>query len=165
MAAPQEVHTVSSPPSSISDEVLFRMRRFVTVVACLAVLAGIAWAVIVELETQPTNRDEPPAIVLRAPEGFSVKRLGGASLAEAAAELRDNPSGRAGVEYSDDGDAVILLVDREGHRVVEMRASRSGTIVERVWPEEVDRRLDWAAEHGNLEAPGLPPATGKNLYH
>jgi len=46
-----------------------------------------------------------------------------------------------------------------------MRASRSGTVVERVWLEEVDRRLDWAIEHGNVEVPGLPPATGKNLYH
>jgi hypothetical protein len=58
-----------------------------------------------------------------------------------------------------------LLADRDGQCVVEMRASRTGTIVERVWPEAVDRRLDWAVDHGNLDAPGLPPATGKNLYH
>ena len=141
------------------------MRRFLTIVASLAVLGGIIWAVIAELETQPTARDEPPAIVLRAPEGFSVKQLGGASLAAAAAELRENPSTRAGVQYSDDGDDIILLADRERRRLVEMRASRSGTIVERVWPEEVDRRLDWAIEHGNMEVPGLPQATGKNLYH
>ena len=141
------------------------VRPLLTVGACLAVLGGIVWAVIAELETQPTNRDEPPAIVMRAPEGFDVKQLGDASLAAAAAELRAHPGGRAGVEFSDDGDAVILLADREGQRVVEMRASRSGTIVERVWPEEVDRRLDWAVEHGKLEAPGLPVATGKNLYH
>jgi hypothetical protein len=141
------------------------MRRLATAVACFAVLAGIGWAVIAELETQPTAREEPPAIVLRAPEGFNVKKLGGASLAEAAAELRGNPSGRAGVEYSDDWDSVILLADREEQRVVEMRASRSGTIVERVWPEEVDRRLDWAVEHGDMDVPGLPPVTGKNLYH
>ena len=141
------------------------MRRFVTAVAGLAVLAGIGWAVIAELETQPTSRDEPPAIVMRAPEGFNVKQLGDASLAVAAAELRADPSSRAGVEYSDDGDAVILLADREEQRVVEMRASRSGTIVERVWPKEVDRRLDWAIQNGKLEVPGLAPATGKNLYH
>ncbi len=30
---------------------------------------------------------------------------------------------------------------------------------------EVERRLAWAVDNGNLEAPGLPPATGKNLYH
>jgi len=141
------------------------VRRFVTVVACLTLLGGIGWAVITELETQPTARDEPAAIVLRAPEGFHMKQLGGASLADAAAELRTDPSGRAGVEFSDDGDAVILLADREGQRVVEMRASRSGTIVERVWPEEVDHRLDWAIQNGNLDVPGLPPVTGKNLYH
>jgi hypothetical protein len=141
------------------------MRPLLTIVASLAVLGGIIWAVVAELETQPTARDEPPAIVLRAPEGFNVEQLGGASLAAAAAELRDNPSVRAGVRYSDNGDDVILLADLEGQRLVEMRASRSGTIVERVWLEEVDRRLDWAIEHGNVEVPGLPPATGKNLYH
>lgn len=141
------------------------MRRLLTIVASLAVLGGIIWAVVAELETQPVARDEPPAIVLRAPEGFNVEQLGGASLAAAAAELRDNPSLRAGVKYSDNGDDVILLADRERQRLVEIRASRSGTIVERVWLEEVDRRLDWAIEHGNVEVPGLPPATGKNLYH
>lgn len=141
------------------------VRRLLTIVASIAVLGGIIWAVIAELETQPTPRDEPPAIVLRAPDGFDVKRLGGASLAAAAAELRANPNSRIGVEYSCNGDHIILLADRENQRVVEMRASRSGTIVERVWPDGVDRRLDWAVGHGNLDAPGLPQATGKNLYH
>jgi len=141
------------------------VKRLLTIVASIAMLGGIIWAVIAELETQPTPRDEPPAIVLRAPDGFDVKRLGGASLAAAAAELRADPNSRIGVEYSYNGDHIILLADRENQRVVEMRASRSGTIVERVWPEGVDRRLDWAVEHGNLDAPGLPQATGKNLYH
>ena len=145
--------------------VLLRMRRLLTIVASLAVLGGIIWAVVAELETQPTARDEPPAIVLRAPDGFDVKRLGGASLAAAAAGLRENPSVRAGVKYSENGDDIILLADRERQRLVEMRASRSGTIVERVWPEEVDRRLAWAIEYGNMDAPGLPPPSGKNLYH
>lgn len=141
------------------------VRPLLTVGISLAVLGGIVWAVVAELETQPTARDEPPAIVLRAPEGFDVKQLGEASLPAVAAELRADPNGRVGVEFFDDGDHIVLLADREDQRVVEMRASRSGTIVERVWPEEVDRRLDWAIEHGSLDAPGLPPAIGKNLYH
>lgn len=141
------------------------MRPLLTIVLSLLVLGGIAWAVIAELGTQPMARDEPPAIVLRAPAGFDVKKLGVASLAEAAAALRGHPNLQAGVEYSDNGDRIILLSDRGGQRVVEMRASRSGTIVERTWSQEVDRRLGWAIENGNLDAPGLPPATGKNLYH
>ncbi len=141
------------------------VRPLLTIGACLAVLGGIVWAVIAELETEPTARDEPSAIVLGAPDGFDVEGLGSASLAAAAAGLRENPSVRAGVKYSENGDDIILLADRERQRLVEIRASRSGTIVERVWPEEVDRRLDWAIEHGNMETPGLPPATGKNLYH
>lgn len=136
-----------------------------TAAVCVAVVAGIAWAVIAELETQPTPREEPAAIVLRAPDGFDVNELGVASLEAAATALRAHSGLRAGVEYSDNGDRIILLADRDGQRLVEMRASRSGTIVERVWPEEVDRRLDWAVEHGTLDAPGLPTATGKNLYH
>ena len=62
-------------------------------------------------------------------------------------------------------DRVILLADRAGQSIIEMRASRTGTIVERTWPGETVRRLSWAADNGNLDAPGLPPATGKNLYH
>mgnify|MGYP001557107674 CR=1 FL=1 len=141
------------------------VRRLLTLVASLAAIVGITWAVVTELETQPTARDETPAIVLRAPEGFEVKQLGNASLSAAVAELRKNPGIKVGVEYSDDGDHIILLADREGQQLVEVRASRTGTIVERVWPEEVDRRLDWGVEHGNVDAPGLPQATGKNLYH
>ena len=141
------------------------MRPVVTIALSILVLGGIGWAVIAELETQPTASDEPPAIVLMAPDGFDVKSIGEATLEAAATALRASSDSRAGVEYIANGDRIIFLADRDGQRVVEMRASRSGTIVERVWPEEVGRRLDWAIEHGNLDAPGLPPATGKNLYH
>lgn len=141
------------------------MRRLLTIIASLAVLGGILWAVIAELDTQPTERDEPSAILMRAPVGFDVEQLSGSSLAVAAADLRRNSSERAGVEFSEDGDRVILLADRRDHRVIEMRASRSGTIVERVWPGDVGRRLDWAVEHGTLDASGQPSAIGKNLYH
>ena len=72
---------------------------------------------------------------------------------------------RPGVEFIDGGDRVILLVDREADRVIELRAARSGTIVEKTWPGPVRERLAWAAEHGRLDAPDLEPATGKNLYH
>ena len=144
---------------------LSEMRRLLTVVACFAVLGGIVWAVVADLQTSPSTRDEPPAIILRAPEDFDVQPSIATSLATAVKELRRNPSMQAGVEFSEDGDQVILLADRVNQQVIEMRASRSGTIVERTWPDEVDRRLEWAAEHGVLDVPGLSPATGKNLYH
>ena len=141
------------------------MRRLVTIVLSILVLGGIGWAVIAELETQPTASDEPPAIVLMAPDGFNVRSIGEATFEAAATALRASSDSQAGVEYIANGDRIIFLADRDGQRIVEMRAARSGTIVERVWPEEVGRRLDWAIEHGNMEVPGLPPATGKNLYH
>jgi hypothetical protein len=90
----------------------------------------------------------------------------GASTFEAAAGALNRAAGdRVGIEFSDGGDTVILLADRGEQKITEMRAARTGTLVERTWSGEVDRRLAWAVDNGNLEAPGLPPPTGKNLYH
>jgi hypothetical protein len=141
------------------------MKRFMVPVAVIATIGAIFWMMIQSLQTEPVGRDEPAAILLRAPEGYTVEDLGSASLASAAAILTRNTGPQVGTRFIEDGDTVILLVDRGNDRVVEMRASRSGTIVERHWQSDVDRRLAWAAEHGDLDTPGLPPPTGKNLYH
>ena len=127
--------------------------------------AALIWAVFAGLETNPEGRDEATAIIMRAPDGFDVDDLGEAGLAFAATELARRGGDRPGVEFTDGGDRVILLVDRGADRVVELRAARSGTIVEKNWPGPVDVRLAWAAEHGRLDAPDLDPPTGKNLYH
>ena len=141
------------------------MRRLLITIAALAGAGAIAWTFIGHLETGATRKDEPTAIILRAPGGFEVEELGASSFDAAAGVLGRAIGPRAGVRFSDGGDLVILLVDRPAGRVVELRASGTGTIVERAWEREVSRRLAWAAEHGNLDAPGLPPPTGKNLYH
>lgn len=127
--------------------------------------AGLIWAAIAGLETAPAARDEAPAVIMRAPEGFDVEALGDFGIAAAAAELAGRPGDRPGVEFTDDGDRIILLADRPADRIVELRASRTGTIVERTWPGSVKERLGWASANGRLDAPGLEPATGKNLYH
>ena len=127
--------------------------------------AALIWAVFAGLETNPEGRDEATAIIMRAPDGFDVDDLGEAGLAFAATELARRGGDRPGVEFTDGGDRVILLVDRGADRVVELRAARSGTIVEKSWPGPVDARLAWVAEHGRLDAPDLDPPTGKNLYH
>jgi hypothetical protein len=127
--------------------------------------AALIWAVFAGLETQPAGRDEATAIIMRAPDGFDVDDLGEAGLAFAVSELIRRNGPRPGIEFTDGGDRVILLVDREEDRIIELRAARSGTIVERNWPGPVDERLSWAAGHGHLDAPGLDPSTGKNLYH
>ena len=127
--------------------------------------AALIWAVFTGLETQPAGRDEATAIIMRAPDGFDVDELGEGGLAFAATELARRDGSSPGVEFIDGGDRVILLVDRVADRIIELRAARSGTIVEKNWPGPVGERLAWAAEHGRLDAPDLEPATGKTLYH
>ena len=139
-------------------------KKVIPVVFAVAA-AALIWAVFAGLETDPAGRDEATAIIMRAPDGFDVVELGETGLAFAASELARRPGDRPGVEFTDGGDRVILLIDREGDRVIELRAARTGTIVERNWPGPVNERLAWAADHGRLDAPGLGPATGKNLYH
>ena len=141
------------------------MRRIVVAVVGVCAVGGIFWAMFSGLEDESSRRDDPPAIILRAPEGFVVEEMGASTFEAAAGALRRAAGDRVGIEFSDDGDTVILLADRTDQKITEMRASRSGTLVERTWSGEVGQRLAWAAANGNLDAPGLPPATGKNLYH
>lgn len=141
------------------------MKRLVVFALGLAVVAGIFWFMVSELEREPSGRDEPPAVILRAPEAFAMEKVGAVTFAAAAAALNGVAGERVGIEFSDDGDTVILLADHVEQKITEMRAARTGTLVERTWSGEVDRRLAWAADNGNLDVPGLPPATGKNLYH
>ena len=141
------------------------MNRNVIALLSLAGVAAIVWAFVVGSGAQPSGSGQPAAIILRAPEGFEVESLGAASSRSAASVLAGRQEAKAGVRFTDGGDVVILLADRTTQRVVEMRAARNGTIVERSWPGQVERRLAWAAEHGDPSVPGLPPATGKNLYH
>lgn len=131
----------------------------------LAGAGAIVWTFVGHLETGSSRAEEPAAIILRAPDGFAVDELGASTFAAAAGALARAIGARPGVRFSDGGDLVILLADRPAARVVELRASRTGTIVERTWEREVSRRLAWASEHGTLDVPGLPPPTGKNLYH
>lgn len=131
----------------------------------VVVAAGLIWAAIAGLETGPAARTEATAVILRAPDGFEVDDLGDVGVAEAATALSRRSGGRPGVDFTDGGDRIILLVDRGADRIIELRASQTGTIVERSWPGSVDERLGWASEHGRLDAPGLETATGKNLYH
>ncbi len=131
----------------------------------VVVAAGLIWAAIAGLETTPAARDKATAIIMRAPDGFDVVDLGEIGIAMAAAELAGRTGDQPGVEFIDGGDRIILLIDRGADRIVELRASRTGTIVERIWPGSVDKRLGWASANGRLDAPELEPASGKNLYH
>lgn len=141
------------------------MKRFAVAVAVLAIVGGIFWAMVSSLQDEPQGRDEAPAVILRAPEGFLVEDIEASTFQGAVAVLENMRGDQVGVEFSDGGDLVILLADRVAQEITEMRAARTGTLVERTWSGDVERRLAWAADNGNLDAPGLPPPTGKNLYH
>jgi hypothetical protein len=141
------------------------MRRIAVGVVGVCAVGGVFWAMVSGLEDESSRRAEPPAVILRAPEGFVVEQLGATTFEAAAGALSRAGGDRVGIEFSDNGDTVILLADHEGQEITEMRAARTGTLVERTWSGEVGRRLQWAAANGNLDVPGLPPATGKNLYH
>jgi hypothetical protein len=141
------------------------MKRILIPLVFVVVAGGLLWMAVAGLETGPAAQDEPPAVIMRAPPEFDVEKLGESGLASSASALMARPGLRPGVEFSDNGARVILLIDRQSDRLIELRASRTGTIVERTWPGSVEKRLGWASSNGSLEAPGLEPATGKNLYH
>ncbi len=141
------------------------MKRILISAAVVAGLVVIFGLMILNLESEPAGRADLAAIVLGAPDRYFVQDLGSASFASAAAVLNRDPGGRTATRFIEHGDAIILFADRSHDRIVEMRASRTGTVVERHWQGEIDRRLVWAAEHGDLNTPGLGPPTGKNLYH
>jgi hypothetical protein len=141
------------------------MKRIVVLGTGACVVGGIFWAMVSGLEDGSSRRNDPPAVILRAPEGFVVESMGASTFEAAAGALSRAAGDRVGMEFSHDGDAVILLADRGEQKITEMRAARTGTLVERTWSGDVDERLAWAVNNGNLDVPGLPPATGKNLYH
>jgi len=141
------------------------MKRVIVVAAAFATVAGVFFAMVSSLQREPIGRGQPPAVILRAPQGFVVEKIGESTLAAAAAELRSVVGDRVGLEFSDGGGRAILLADRVEQEITEMRAARTGTLVERTWSGDLERRLAWAADNGNFDVPGLPPATGKNLYH
>lgn len=139
-------------------------RKLIPIVFVVAAV-GLIWAAVSGLETRPTASGEATAVIMRAPDGYDVDDLGEAELTVAAATLATRGGARPGVDFTRSGDRIILLVNRDEDQLIELRASRTGTIVERTWPGSVDERLAWATEHGHFDAPGLDPATGKNLYH
>lgn len=141
------------------------MNRLIIVAVAIAIVGGVFFAMVSSLQLEPSGRSEAPAVILRAPEGFSVESIGESTFEAAASSLQTSPGHRVGVDFSERGDSVILIVDRNTHVITEMRAATTGTLVERTWSGDVDRRLAWAADNGNLDVPGLPPPTGKNLYH
>lgn len=117
--------------------------------------------------------DRPPAVIFSAPPGYETVE-GGALTRESAAHrltalLDERPEvPRLALHFQDAGADVYWLADRRDPGapvLVERAAGGSGTRLETTWSGDLGRRLAWAAEHGSLDAPGLPPGASRNLYH
>ena len=112
----------------------------------------------------------PQAVLFSAPAGYEVEEAGGISRADAARRLaRAVGTARAesvGIHFTTDGFDTYWLVDRGTEaRIVERVAGPSGTRRETEYRGDAGARLAWAAEHGTLEAPGMPAGESRNLYH
>lgn len=120
----------------------------------------------------PGEAPEVAAVSFEPPPGTRMVELDGDTSPSAAAHrlaelLRHHAeSARLGVRFRHQGHERLWLVDRE-RGVLETRSSGSGgqTRVSTLWRGDVEARLAHAAEHGDLEAPGLPPPERRNLYH
>jgi hypothetical protein len=136
------------------------------VILILVVLAGL-WLFFDLTHRPPEPVDRGRAgIDFPAPQA-NVLDLGESTLPEAAKQLLRacDSSSKVGAVFVDRGDRIQLLVDLGADRIEEYKTGRTGTAWFVLWPESARERLAWAAEHGTLEAPGLPAPQRRNPYH
>jgi hypothetical protein len=134
---------------------------------CLA--AAVAFGKFFLSELGSGRSDEPAAVLMTAPPGYTVVERGEIPATEAAALLEEQvlrPGvGKVGVRFERQGAIVYWLADVNGDVLEELAAGASGTRVQTQWRGELRARLAWARSHGDFNVPGLPPSESKNLYH
>jgi len=145
-------------------------------VLALAALYGFGRFFLGALGGGRAQSGEPAGVLFAAPPGFVVEQRGElqreAAARALAALLASRPrEGRLGLHFTTAGAELYWLVERGDAQAAvlrELAAGQGGTRVETVWrgtDDALERRLAWAAEHGSLDAPGLPPGESRNLYH
>lgn len=110
----------------------------------------------------------PAAVMFTPPPGYTIVERGELSPTAAAAELEARtlqPGGKVGIHFQQQGAEVYWLADTGADQLEELSAGESGTRLQTVWHGNLAARLAWARTHGTFDAPGLPPAERKNLYH
>ncbi len=137
------------------------------VVAALVLYVG---ARILGSGPEPVRREGPGSVEKSVPPGTRVEEAGALADSAAAARLlvlldRHPEAPRLALAYTRGGVQVHLLADREQDLVERWSRGSGNTLVDTVWPGGVRARLAWAAEHGDFEAPDLPPGRSRNLYH
>jgi hypothetical protein len=142
----------------------------------LAALFGFGSLFRAALEGDDMRSTQPAAVIFAAPPGFVVVDGGELPRAQAARELaelvaRRPEEPRLGLRFTSAGAQLYWLVDRRegpGAALTELAAGSGGTRIETRWRgsrDELDRRLAWASQHGDLDAPELPRGESRNLYH
>jgi hypothetical protein len=151
--------------------------RLVRALATVAILGGALfgfWRFFVsETEGAAATAGRPPAVIFSAPPGYDTVEGGSLTRRSAASRLAALLAERPGIarlalHFEDDGTEVYWLADRRDPAapvLVERAAGATGTRLETTWTGDLGSRLDWAAVHGSLDAPDLPPGTTRNLYH
>ena len=138
-------------------------------VVVVAGLIAFGWIFVSELGPGSGRSDEPAGVLLSPPPGYAIVERGELASSAAAAELEAlvlRPgAGRVGLHFKTQGAEVYWLADAAENLLEERSASSSGTRLQTVWRGGTRERLGWARTHGNFDAPGLPPAERKNLYH
>jgi hypothetical protein len=140
------------------------------VLAIAGALAAFGWFFVSELGGPGSGRkDELAGVLLSPPPDYDVVERGELTPTEAAAELElqtlQAGADKVGVHFRRQGGVVYWLADITGDSLEERAAGPSGTRLQTTWPRGLRRRLAWAREHGDFEAPGLPAPEKKNLYH
>jgi hypothetical protein len=134
-----------------------------------AALAAFGWFFVSQLSTGSGRSGELAGVLLAPPPDFAVVERGEMAPATAAAELEvqvlRSGTGKVGVRFKRQGDDVYWLADPAADLLEERAAGASGTRLQTTWKGEIRRRLSWARTHGSFDAPGLPAAERKNLYH
>lgn len=137
-------------------------------VVLLGAVAAFGWFFVSQLNSSQRT-SEPAGVLLSAPPNYDVVERGELSFKEAAAELEAevlrSGSGEVALHFKRQGAEIYWLADPGADVLEERSAGASGTRLQTIWRGGLRERLTWAKEHGNFEAPGLPPGETKNLYH
>lgn len=145
------------------------LKRFLYALALAGALAAFGWFFVSQLSSGPGRSDELSGVLLSAPPGYAVVERGDLSPSAAVAELEAQVlrpgAGKVGLHFRQRGAEVYWLADPGEDLLEERSAGASGTRLQTVWRGGLRERLSWARTHGSFDAPGLPPAERKNLYH
>jgi hypothetical protein len=145
------------------------LRGALYAVALVGALAAFGWFFVSQLGSGSGRSDELAGVLLSPPPGYAIVERGELSASAAAAELEAHTlrpgAGKVGLHFQRQGAEVYWLADSGEDLLEERSAAASGTRLQTVWRGGIRERLSWARAHGNFDAPGLPPAERKNLYH